>query len=108
MPQVIVAASAKRDLQRLHDFLKNKNAHAAKKAAEILIRGIQHLQNVPHIGRPVGDLAPEFHELIVEFGNSGYVMLYRYDEREDRIIILKIKHQKEIDYYRPGRLTDER
>ncbi|WP_197730557.1 hypothetical protein [Pectobacterium zantedeschiae] len=41
MPQVIVSGHARRDLQRLKDFLKNKNALATKKAAEVLIRGIR-------------------------------------------------------------------
>lgn len=98
MPQVIVSASARRDLQRLHDFLKTKNAQAAKKAAAILFRGIQQLQDLPEIGRKVAYLPLPWQELILEFGGSGYVMLYRYDTLADRIVILQIRHQKEAGY----------
>lgn len=101
MPQVIVSESARQDLQRLQEFLKAKNVLAAKKAAEILIRGIRQLQSMPKIGRPVANLPLEYQELVIEFGSSGYVMLYRYDELTDNIVILKIKHQKEAGYQHP-------
>lgn len=100
MPQVIISESARQDLQRLQDFLKTKNTLAAKKVAEILIRAIRMLQTMPDIGRPVAHLPLEFQELVIEFGSSGYVMLYRYDEYTDNLVILKIKHQKEAGY--PG------
>ena len=99
MPQVIISASAQRDLQRLQDFLKTKNALAAKKAAGLLIRGIQQLAKLPEIGRPVAHLPLEYQELVIEFGHSGYVMLYRYDELTDRVVLLKVKHQKEAGYH---------
>lgn len=98
MPQVIISESARQDLQRLQDFLKTKNALAAKKVAERLISAIRMLQIMPDIGRPVAHLPLEFQELVIEFGSSGYVMLYRYDEYTDNLVILKIKHQREAGY----------
>lgn len=98
MPQVIVSESARQDLQRLQEFLKAKNVLAAKKAAEMLIRGVRQLQTMPEVGRPVANLPLEYQELVIEFGSSGYVMLYRYDELSDNVVILKIKHQKEAGY----------
>ncbi|MFC7506753.1 addiction module toxin RelE [Pantoea stewartii] len=38
--------------------------------------------------------------MVVEFGSSGYVMLYRFDELAGRVVILTIRHQKEAGY--PG------
>jgi plasmid stabilization system protein ParE len=35
---------------------------------------------------------------VIEFGSSGYVMLYRHDELTDRVVILTVKHQKEAGY----------
>lgn len=98
MSQVVVSESARKDLQRLQNFLKTKNVLAAKKAAEIIIRGIKQLQTSPTIGRPVEHLPLEYHELVIEFGSSGYVMLYRHDELTDRVVILKVRHQKEAGY----------
>ncbi len=56
MPQVIISEQARKDLQRLQLFLKKKNALAARKAAEIIIRGIRLLETTPGVGRPVEHL----------------------------------------------------
>ena len=86
MPQVIVSALAQRDLQRLQDFLK-------------IIRAIQQLKTQPDMGRPVSLLPLEYQELVIGFGDSGYVMLYRHDRETDRIVILTVRHQKEAGYH---------
>jgi Plasmid stabilization system protein len=98
MPQVIISALAQRDLQRLQDFLKTKNRLAARKAGEAIIRGIQQLKTLPDIGRPVPLLPLEYQEMVIGFGDSGYVMLYRHDRLTDRIVIMTIRHQKEAGY----------
>lgn len=32
----------------------------------------------PGIGRPVEDMEPEYHEWLINFGDSGYLTLYRH------------------------------
>lgn len=103
MPQVTVSALAQRDLQRLQDFLKTKNRLAARKAGEVIIRAIQQLKTLPDIGRPVPFLPQEYQELVIGFGDSGYVMLYRHDREMDRIVIVTVRHQKESGYPGPDR-----
>lgn len=98
MPQVTISALAQRDLQRLQDFLKTKNRLAARKAGEVIVRAIQQLKTLPDIGRPVPFLPPEYQELVIGFGDSGYVMLYRHDQETDRIVIVTVRHQKESGY----------
>lgn len=98
MPQVTVSALAQRDLQRLQDFLKTKNRLAARKAGEVIVRAIQQLKTLPYIGRPVPFLPVEYQELVIGFGDSGYVMLYRIDREMDRIVIVTVRHQKESGY----------
>ncbi len=39
----------------------------------------------------------EYRELVIEFGDSGYVVLYRYDGAI--AVILAVRHQKEAGYY---------
>lgn len=41
---------------------------------------------------------PELRELVVGFGDSGYVALYRYEETVDTLYILAFRHQKEAGY----------
>jgi plasmid stabilization system protein ParE len=51
------------------------------------------LEESPEVGRPFPDL-PELRELIIEFGGSGYVALYRYERADDPAYVLAIRHQK--------------
>jgi plasmid stabilization system protein ParE len=99
MPQIIVSALAQRDLQRLRGFLKTKNQLAARKAGEVIVRAIQQLKMQPDTGRPVSLLPLEYQELVIGFGDSGYVMLYRHDRETDRTVILTVRHQKEAGYH---------
>lgn len=55
------------------------------------------LETEPWIGRPFGDL-PELRELIIPFGDSGYVALYHFDVKADSIHVLALRHQKEAGY----------
>ncbi len=49
------------------------------------------------IGRPVEDY-PDLIELVIDFGASGYLAIYRYEPPLDAVTILAIKHQREDDY----------
>ena len=49
------------------------------------------------IGRPLAD-APELRELLITFGDSGYVALYRYDPETETIYVLAFRHQREAGY----------
>lgn len=100
MPQVIISAMAQRDLQRLQNFLKTKNRLATRKAGETLTRAIKQLKAMPDMGRPVPSLPLEYLELVIGFGDSGYMMLYRHDRITDRIVIITVRHQKEAGYPR--------
>lgn len=36
--------------------------------------------------------------LVIPFGQSGYVALYRYDSADDAVYALAFRHQKEASY----------
>jgi plasmid stabilization system protein ParE len=59
----------------------------------VQVRGLQ-----PHLGRPIDDMPDRFREWIIDFGDSGYVVRYRIDE--DLIVILAVRHQKEVGFNR--------
>jgi len=96
MPPVRWSQSALRDVTRLYDFLVSKNPGAAKRAVQALRQGVQILTTHPEIGRPMDDLPPELREWIVEFGQSAYVLLYRFDRKE--IVLLAVRHGREAGY----------
>jgi len=96
MPRLILALNARADLVRLREFLQSKNPAAAKRAAEAIKRQLQILIQQPGIGRSVLDLPPEFRELVIDFGDSGYIA--RYHVSPDLVTVLAIHHQREVGY----------
>jgi len=96
MPQVKFAPAALDDLERLRDFLRPKNSAAAKRAALAITKAIQLLGQHPQIGRPAEEMDIEYRELPIDFGDSGYIALYRYEG--DLVTVLSLRHQKEVGY----------
>ena len=96
MPQVRYAPSAVRDLERLREFLRNKNPAAARRAAEMILKAVQVLGLQHHIGRPIEEMPDDFREWVIDFGDSGYVARYRIDG--DAVTVLAVRHQKEVGF----------
>ena len=96
MPRLIWTREALQDVVRLHNFLKDKNPDAAKRAVKTIRQSVRLLALHPEAGRPAGEMPPEFREWIIEFGDSGYVSLDRYDKA--RIAILAVRHMREAGY----------
>lgn len=84
------------DVQRLYRFLAPKNIDAAKRAVKELRGSVKVFALQPGIGRPVEDMEPEYREWMINFGDSGYIVLYRYER--DAATILAVRHQKEVGY----------
>lgn len=96
MPRLIWTPNALADVGRLHAWLKPKDADAASRPVAAIRAGVKILAQSPRVGRPVEDMDPEYREKLIEFGNSGYVALYRLDG--DAVAILAVRHQKEAGY----------
>jgi plasmid stabilization system protein ParE len=60
----------------------DKNPEAARKAVKSLRQGVKVLARQPDIGRPMADMPSEFREWLIDFGHSGYVVLYHFDGRQ--------------------------
>lgn len=97
MPRVIITAEASRGLERCRRFLLEKNPLAAGRAALAIKNFFILLQTEPEVGRPLDDL-PELRELIIPFGETGYIALYRYEIKINMLYVLAFKHQKEAGY----------
>ena len=96
MPQLKWSLSALKDVARLHRFLARENKPAAQRAVAAIRQGVRALEQHPEIGRTLEDFPPEFREWIVEFGQSAYITLYRYDGNE--VVILAVRHGREAGY----------
>ena len=97
MPRVIVTEGAGRGLERCRRFLTDKSPQAAKRAGQAIEQRFARLEEDPGIGRPFPEL-PELRELVIEFGDSGYMVLYRHDPAMDIVYVLAFRHQKEAGY----------
>lgn len=97
MPRVIVTEGAARGLERCRRFLAVKSPEAGRRAGQAIERQFLLLETTPDIGRPISDL-PELRELLIAFGDSGYVALYRYEPVVDAVYVLAFRHQKEAGY----------
>jgi plasmid stabilization system protein ParE len=97
MPQVSLSARAVADLTRLYQFLAVKDKEAASRAMLTIQQSFLPLMRFPMIGRPADDNT-DLRELVIDFGASGYLALYRFEVNLDVVTILAIKHQREDDY----------
>lgn len=96
MPGLVWTPAALQDVRRLHDFLANTNADAARRAVAAIRRGVRVLQDQPGLGRRYPDRPREFREWLIPFGRAGYLLLYRFDE--DEVVILAVRHMREAGY----------
>jgi plasmid stabilization system protein ParE len=53
----------------------------------------------PSLVRPIGRVVEGgLRELVISFGRSGYLALYRFAPARREVRILAIRHQRELDY----------
>jgi plasmid stabilization system protein ParE len=83
---------AQADMQRLYDFLVEKDPRAAERAIRAMQLGAQKLLEFPRVGRRMDD-ASERRELYVPFGTGAYVLRYRI--HEDTIVVIRVWHSRE-------------
>ena len=95
MAQVVHSASALADLENALAMKRSESVEAAGAAAGALNSGIESLAAHPLLGRRVeGDLR----ELVISYGATGYIALYRFIVQRDEVRILALRHQREIGY----------
>ena len=97
MSRIIFTEGATRGLERCREFLAAKNPQASRRAGRAIAKQLNLLRSNPEMGRPLAAL-PEFRELVIGFGDSGYVALYRLDPDAAAIHVLAFRHQKEAGY----------
>ena len=85
MAQIIFAARALDDLERAHQLGDTASIESA----------VDNLATHPLVGRRVeGDLR----ELVISFGDTGFIALYRFVVQRDEVRVLALRHQREIGY----------
>jgi plasmid stabilization system protein ParE len=84
--------SAFQDIERLYEFLLEKDPNAAANAMELILAGSEQLLDMPKIGRPLDDDTGR-RELFLPFGAGAYVLRYKLDG--DVVVIIRVWHSRE-------------
>ena len=95
MATVVYSARALSHLKRAFEFLASENPGAAIAAAGAISSAVDNLAVHPLVGRRVhGDIR----ELVISYGQTGYIALYRFVVPQDEVRVLAIRHQREIGF----------
>jgi plasmid stabilization system protein ParE len=85
--------AALRDLERLTLFLRESDPVAARETPRLILDGIKLLATYPLIGRPI---EARQRELVIFRGRTGYLVQYSFRLAQDEVVILAIRHQREV------------
>jgi toxin ParE1/3/4 len=89
---IFLSPEAVADIERLREFLSEKNPDAARRALDAIWRAFEMLETFPELGRPIED--GEIRQIVVRFGAIGYIARYTGLSRSE-ILILRIWHGRE-------------
>jgi plasmid stabilization system protein ParE len=92
---VVYSATALLHLERAFESPAVGNPDAAVAASSAVRSAVESLAAHPLLGRRVhGDIR----ELVISFGPTGYIALYRFVIPRDEVRVLAIRHQREIGF----------
>jgi plasmid stabilization system protein ParE len=92
---VVYSCRALEHLERSFEFIARNDPHSALSAARAIRTAVEVLAEHPLIGRPRND---DLRELVISFGRTGYLALYRFLPHIEQVQVLAIRHQRELDY----------
>lgn len=96
--QLRFTEKARSDIEKLYRFLADHDTQAADDALLALAKGWELLRNFPFSARKADPANPFLRELLIPFGNAGYVALFEIDDNT-RVTVLAVRHQREDDYH---------
>ena len=96
--QVSLTEKARQDLRRLYAYMLDRDEDAAARALEAIAAAMKILEQFPFSCRKAAGGSPLLRELLVPFGGSGYIILFRIDD-SNTVTIAAIRHRREDDYH---------
>jgi plasmid stabilization system protein ParE len=93
--QVVYSARSLAHIERALQFLRDQNPAAARDAVNAIQSAVDNLAAHPLIGRLIQG---EVRELVISYGQTGYVALYRFVVPQNQVRILAIRHQRELGF----------
>jgi plasmid stabilization system protein ParE len=93
--QVVYAAGALDELERAFALLGRTDPGVAAAAAAAIRSGVAALAAHPLLGQR---LAGELRELVISYGRTGYVALYRFVVAHDEVRVLGLRQQRQLGF----------
>lgn len=97
MARLSYSAQALADLERLTDFLIGGDPAAALETFGLIEEVVALLARHPLVGRPAEH---GLHELVISRGRTGYIALYSFEPSQDAVLLLALRHQREVGFSR--------
>lgn len=101
---ILFAEDALADLERILEFNLERDPATALDHIDKVRSAVLLLDIHPDIGRPVR--GSPLRELVISYGNTGYIALYEHSPAEGLVRVAAIRHQREAGY-RGGPVSDE-
>jgi plasmid stabilization system protein ParE len=93
--EIVFSEEAFADLERILEFLLQTSSEHASEAFHDIRIAVDVLGKHPLVG---GRIESRIRELVISWGNAGYLALYRFAPALDVVRILRIRHQREAGY----------
>lgn len=91
---MIYTRAALADLERLTDFLAEFDVASAETIG-LIEEVVTILKRHPLVGHPAEE---GLRELVISRGATGYVALYSFEETQNTVLILAVRHQREAGF----------
>lgn len=98
--RVRITREAAEDVLRLARYFLERDAGARREVVRTLDAAFRSLSRLPFASRVATKDRPDptLRELVVPFGSSGYVVLFRVTDART-VTVLAARHQREEDYH---------
>ena len=95
MARIVYSARALDHLESAFGSLRAQDPGSAGRAAHAIASAIDNLALHPLTGRRIDD---EVRELVISYGETGYLALYRFVVPQDEVRVLAVRHQREVGH----------
>jgi plasmid stabilization system protein ParE len=93
--KVVYSARSLDHIERAFRLLRKENPAAALAAVTAIQSAVEHLGAHPLVGRRIEG---ELRELVISYGQTGFIALYRFVISQDQVRVLALRHQRELGF----------
>lgn len=95
MAKVRLSARAFADIERIFEFVAERDPARALQTVQHIREAVMLLERHPLIGRSVEDGR---RELVISHGRGTYLALYRWFPADESVLVLAVRHAHEAGY----------